>query len=155
MSTFWTKERLMAEASLYATRNEWREHSFSSYMRASQLNLIDECCQAMERLRAPKNYWTLEQCQADALKYTSRSEWYHQSRRAYSNAVNNDWLDLCCAHMKPSMHKMHRGYWQNKENVLAEAKKYTSRYEFSKNAQTAYLNARKGGYLEEACQHMG
>lgn len=40
-------------------------------------------------------------------------------------------------------------FWQNKENVLNESKKYSNRTEFKKKAHRAYDAARKLGLLEE------
>ena len=41
------------------------------------------------------------------------------------------------------------GYWKNKEHVMEEAKKYTSRNEFRKGNQSAYWAAHKYGYINE------
>lgn len=40
-------------------------------------------------------------------------------------------------------------FWKIEANVLNESKKYTSRTEFQKNNQSAYLASLKYGYLEE------
>jgi len=45
------------------------------------------------------------------------------------------------------------GYW-TKENILSEAKKYTSRTEFNVGSKSAYNAAYRKGWLEEACAHM-
>lgn len=47
-----------------------------------------------------------------------------------------------------------RGYWQVKENCLAEAKKYSTKAEFSKACGGAYASASKNEWLDEACDHM-
>lgn len=42
-----------------------------------------------------------------------------------------------------------KGYWDNKENVFTEAKKYPTRYEFYKGCGSAYYKAWKNGWLSE------
>ena len=42
-----------------------------------------------------------------------------------------------------------RNYWKNKENVLSESKKYSSRTEFKRGSNCAYDSARKNTWLDE------
>ena len=42
-----------------------------------------------------------------------------------------------------------RNYWKNKENVINESKKYTSRTDFKKKSNKAYEEARKNNFLNE------
>ena len=50
--------------------------------------------------RKPRNYWTKEKCQNEALKYKYRSEFQKKSTRAYILCRTNNWLDEFCSHMK-------------------------------------------------------
>jgi|TARA_R110000824_G_scaffold20545_13_gene77363 hypothetical protein len=47
-----------------------------------------------------------------------------------------------------------RGYWNNKENCLIEAKKYSTRGEFSKACGGAYAAATRNDWIDEICSHM-
>ena len=47
-----------------------------------------------------------------------------------------------------------RGYWNIKENCLTEAKKYTTKGEFSKTCGGAYAAATRNGWIDEVCDHM-
>jgi hypothetical protein len=45
------------------------------------------------------NKWTLERCQEDALKHTTRGAWQKTKLSGYPKAHREGWLDLCCGHM--------------------------------------------------------
>jgi hypothetical protein len=47
-----------------------------------------------------------------------------------------------------------RGFWTNKENVLADAQKYSYQAEWAKASGGAFSSAKRHGWLEEACSHM-
>ena len=42
-----------------------------------------------------------------------------------------------------------KGYWKNRENMMAEAMKYSTKEEFQKGNLTAFLAAHKYGYIDE------
>jgi hypothetical protein len=52
-----------------------------------------------KRASSAKPY-TLEQCKKSAAKYSRRVDWAAFENRAYSTAVRNGWLNLCCEHMQ-------------------------------------------------------
>ena len=45
--------------------------------------------------------------------------------------------------------KRPKGYWKNKENMMSEAKKYTTKEEFKEKNLTAFLMSYKYGFNEE------
>ena len=45
--------------------------------------------------------------------------------------------------------KKPKGYWKNKENMMQEARKYSTKEEFKKGNLTAFLAAYKYGYIDE------
>ena len=92
--------------------------------------------------------WTKEAVLADALKYSSKSEWRKNSR-AYAMATRQGWLDEACAHMQV----LWTAKW-NKEAVLADALKYQARGEWENNSSGAVASAKRNGWYEEATQHM-
>lgn len=73
----------------------------------------------------------------------------------------NDKLKLTCrnslcvnpTHMVPHVSADY-GFWNDKENINAEAKKYDSRKSFNKGASAAYASAVRLGILDEVCSHM-
>ena len=52
------------------------------------------------------------------------------------------------------MKRVPRGFWQNKDNVIASAKKFSSVSEWAKHASSARASARKNGWYEEATSRM-
>lgn len=42
-----------------------------------------------------------------------------------------------------------KGFWKNKENIMLEAKKYSSKDEFKNGNLTAFLAAYKYGYIDD------
>jgi len=95
--------------------------------------------------------WNKENCQIEALKYETRTEFQKKSGSAYRKAYNKKWLDDVCSHMiskrKPN------GYW-TKEKCQEEALKYSKKSLFSKKSYGSYNNALKNGWLGEICSHM-
>lgn len=95
--------------------------------------------------------WTLEECKADAAKYSTKRSWLKNSSGAHHAASRRGWLDKCCAHMvsvqKPT------GYW-TKERCMEDAKKYRSRSQWAKESSGAASAAHKGGWHKECCAHM-
>ena len=92
--------------------------------------------------------WTKEVVIADALKYTSKSEWRKNSS-AYAMAIRQGWLDEACAHMTA----LWKPKW-DKEAVFEDALKYQARGEWEAKSNGAVAAAKRNGWYEEAAQHM-
>lgn len=91
--------------------------------------------------------WTKKKCFEEAKKYTSRNDFAKNSNSAYQKSLYKGWLDKMTwlTHNR----KYPRGYWNIKENVINESKKYSSKKEFLDKCPSAYLAAYKKGYLNE------
>jgi len=50
-------------------------------------------------MRKPKNYWTKEICQEEALKYNTKKEYSKKSSGSYKKAYAEFWLNDICSHM--------------------------------------------------------
>ena len=89
--------------------------------------------------------WYYENCLEEAKRYTSLADFMNNSSGAYNASRNNGWLDdfkwLARQH-KP------KGYWDY-GNCYKEAQKYKSSSEFQKQNQTAWIMARKKGWLKD------
>jgi len=99
----------------------------------------------------PPGYWTLKRVTEEAEKYTTRTEFFKNSRSAYYTAIRGGWLDQVCSHMKRLRYP--RGYWDF-SRVKEEAEKYKTRTEFHRGTGSAYTAAWRHGWLEEVCPHM-
>ena len=45
--------------------------------------------------------------------------------------------------------KHQKGYWKNRENIMSEARKYSTKEEFKKSNLSAFLASYKYGFIEE------
>jgi predicted GIY-YIG superfamily endonuclease len=91
-----------------------------------------------------------ENCLSEALKYSTKKEFYELSRNFYDAAHRYKWLDEITKHLIGQ----NRGYWKLKTNCLQEALKYSTIGDFSKNASSAYSSACKNKWLNEITSHM-
>lgn len=97
----------------------------------------------MKKEQKPAGYWQVkENNHAEAMKYSSRTEYHMANSWACTIALKNGWLDEWLP-VKP------RPDWNNKENCLEEAKKYKSKSEFAKKNPSAYEGTRRNGWLDE------
>ena len=113
-----------------------------------------------EKNRKPKNYWLVKRQNVpnkhwndknniinEAKKYKTRGEFRNKSYGAYHAAIKQGYINEFTWLSKKK--NVSNGYWQNKENVINEARKYKTRGEFQKNSVGAYESARKNKWLDE------
>lgn len=105
--TYWTIERLKADALKYKSRSEWQKNSPSAYQSALRRNLLDICCQHMSGIIEPKYKHSDEECLVDALKYPSKNLWKINSFNIYNSvrAFRKELFKKCTSHMKRGYHK--------------------------------------------------
>lgn len=100
---------------------------------------------------SPAVKWTQEAVLKEALRYSTRTNFWRGSSGAYCAAQRLKILDTCCAHMiglkKPN------GYW-TKDLCATEALKYETRSEFRLHSGSAYGRSWRSGWLNDICLHM-
>ena len=102
----------------------------------------------------PYGYWQIKQnVLNDAKKYKMRADWQKNSPGAHMSAYKNNWIDDVRKQIK-SMFREKYGYWQIKENLIRDARKYETRLEWQTKSGHGYKSARKKGWLKECCKHM-
>ena len=146
----YSKEFCENEALKYERRINFQINSTSIYKFARKNKWLDDICSHMRAIK-PNNYWSLNRCQEEALKYNKKEDFNENSRGAYSAARLNGWLNQICSHMV-IFSKPH-GYW-TKEKCHFFALKYKTKKDFSENDKTAYKMAHKKGWIDEICIHM-
>ena len=150
------KENVLAEARKYSTRGEWAKGpngGASSYNIAKENGWFDECVAHMLSKSKPSGFWKIkENVLTEAKKYSIKSEWIKKSSASYSSANKNGWSDECVAHME--IKTKPNGFWKIKENVLADARKYSTRSEWSKAPSSSYTSAKENGWFDECVSHM-
>lgn len=105
----------------------------------------------MQSQRKPSGYWTKERVLEDAKKHSYLMLWINAKQSGYSAAKKNGWLKEACLHMISPKKSM--GFW-TKENLIEDARKYSTKTIWKKHSGSAYATALKKGILEECCAHM-
>jgi len=100
----WDFESCKIESLKHKTRGKWQAHHASSYQIAQRNGWLEECCSHMSNARNLNNTWTLDRCKLEALKYTTRSEWWRTDGKSYDAARSKNFLEDCCAHMPKRSH---------------------------------------------------
>ena len=93
--------------------------------------------------------YTYDIVKAEALKYTTRSEFRKKSNGHYDAAKRLGIYEEVCSHMVRIQKKPF-----SEEEIISEAKKYNTRSEFAKQSNSAYAAALRKGILDEVCSHM-
>jgi len=141
-----------AEALKYQTRKEFGINSSSAYNAARRNGWLDTICGHMQSNRVKQGHWeSFQNCQSEALKYKTKSQFSKGSPGAYQSAYLNGWLNKICTHF--DLGYKAKGYW-DLENCKKEALKYSSKSEFSSISKSAYQAAHRFGWLDSICQHM-
>jgi len=90
---------------------------------------------------------TLESCKQIAFKFKTRIEWRKRYSGSYTFAYRRGWLEECCKHMKPIIHKLTL-------DVCKEiASKFNSKNEWKFADSRSYRYALKKGWSDECCKN--
>lgn len=144
----WSKNKCLEESKKYKSRTEFFEKSNGAYQKALKEGWINEMTWLTTQRKYPKGHWTIkENVINEAKKYKSKKEFEEKNKSAFLAAyrygfINEmDWLII--QKQRPF------GYWNNKENVIEESKKYNTISDFRKKSSVAYNSAKKNGFLNE------
>ena len=94
---YWTDQELAAEAKKYGTRHDFQKNS-SAYGIAHKRGILDQICAHMpytERVN-----WTPDLLVSEALKYSTRGDFYRKNNNAYSYARRLGILDEITKHLE-------------------------------------------------------
>lgn len=115
----WTKERCIEAGKKCKTKSEFEKTYSGAYASAKRYGWYDEVTAHMVSPIAEPQKWTLEEVQAEALKYNTRKEFAKGSSGAYRHAQKNKIPDLICSHMvRPIPEKKCHNRNQTKKNGL-------------------------------------
>jgi predicted GIY-YIG superfamily endonuclease len=95
----WTKEKCYEEALKYTYKKDFFKYSNDAYTYANRHKFLNEICEHMKVLRKQNGYWTKENCQEEALKYTYKKDFIKNSNSCYNISCENGWIDEICIHM--------------------------------------------------------
>lgn len=149
----WNKEKCRAEALKYATTAEFRRFSQTAYDAAKRNGWLMEITEGLEqgKLLGGGRYWSKEKCRQEAMNFTSRKE-FREHSRAYAAARKYGWLDEITQHI-PRARRPVSSY--TFEECEAEARQFKTRSAFYNAKGPVYRAAKKCGWLDEICSHMG
>ena len=140
----WNKETCYEEAKKYSTRTEFYKGCGSAYAVAWKNKWLDD----YDWFKRPVVYnkkWSYETCYIEAKKYKTKREFKKECSGAYTVACKNKWID---DYIWFEEIRKPNGYWTY-ETCYEEAKKYSTRSEFKKGCGSAYVVARKNGWMDE------
>ena len=136
----------MLEEGLTVLQGAEREKHWEKYYRDKGFTMINiQPCGSLGFMC--KGKWSKEKCFEEARKYKKRSEFQKNASQAYHIAMEKGWLDEM--NWLPKTQKYPNGYWNDKEHIIEEAKKYTTIKEFQKECGGAFNSARRLGIINE------
>lgn len=138
----WDEENISQEAAKYSSRREFEKSSPAAFRAAYRLDLLPKLFPNDRQNRK----WDEESLSKEAAKYLTRGEFKTKDPGAYYATLRFDLID------KFFPIKLHSGSpikkWDQR-TVSQEASKYSSKSEFQKNNQSAYLVALRLGLLDK------
>jgi len=148
--TVWSNlEDCKTEASKYRNRSDFQARNKVAYTIAKEKGWLDLLFDIPST--AHHSWWNDKaRCHAEALKYTSMSDFIKYANGAYVSVLKHGWKDEVCSHMTKKWEKK----WADKEVCRKEALKYRTRSEFQNGNDGAYTYALRHGFLDEICTHM-
>ena len=97
----------------------------------------------------PKAYWDYDTCYEAAKGCTYRADLKYKYPQAYRTALKNGWIDNYVWFKTKGEAIAESKTMCTKEYCYKEAKKYTSKIEFLRNSNRAYVVAKQKGWIEE------
>lgn len=133
------------ENELTVAQGAERENYWERYYRSKGCVIINkQPCGSLGLMCRGK--WSKKKCFEESKKYKTRSEFQRNSSQAHHLSIKNGWIDEMVWLPKIETHP--KRFWNVKENIINEAKKYKTITEFQKNSGGAYNAARKYGLLD-------
>ena len=148
---YWTYEKCKKEALKYKTKKEWKHKGLGSYTTARKNKWVDELSTHMEEYLKPPGYWTLERCLEYALNYQVKEHWKNGHPPSYQGAMAHGHYDECTKHMVQTIKPPN--YW-TKERCIKEARKYSTKKEWTKKSSGSLNAARINNWMDECSGHI-
>jgi hypothetical protein len=144
---YWTKARVFEEGRKYANQKEFKENANGAYQAAMRQGWIKEMMWLKPLPLGHISEWTRERIIEESKKYSSRSEFAQKSQTAYHHACEDKSIFMEMLWMVEK--KKPDGWWNDKERVMDEGRKYQTRTAFANGSYSAWKAAKKNGWIEE------
>jgi hypothetical protein len=112
------------------------------------MGILDDITKHMKKIRRT---WDFNSLKEEALKYSSKKDFFKGSNSAYHAAKKLDIFEEITSHMP---NRSTRSDVWNEEKIKEEALKYNSKSKFKKGNESAYVAAKRLGVFEITCKHM-
>lgn len=158
----WDEESIIIESCKFNSKSEWIELSPYSYQACKVIGgeFFNSCTSHMARKEKIKGYskrnLSKKNLLRSAKKFATKSEWAYGDFSSYATAIKNkSFFKLCCSHMKVIRKRSQRKTW-TKDELILDAKKYSSRIDWHKASRNCFKSALLKGrdFFQECCSHM-
>ena len=146
-NNYWTKAKVFEESRKYTNQKEFKENANGAYQAAMRQGWIKEMTWLKPLPLGHISEWTRERIIEESKKYSSRSEFAEKSQTAYHHACENKSIFMEMPWLVEK--KRPDGWWNDKERVMDEGRKYQTRTAFANGSYSAWKAARKNGWIEE------
>ncbi len=134
------------ESGLTVSKGAEREEYWENYYKENGYNTLNIAkCGSLGSLLSGK--WNEDTIKQEAKKYKTRTQFRNGNQTAYYASIKLGLIDKF--NWLSSRNHVKKGYWNIKENVINESRKYTSRRDFQKKCCAGYNSARKNNYFDE------
>lgn len=139
------ESNVIEESKKYTTRTDFFKGCHAAYEYALKHNLWVKMPWIKTTVKT-NGYWTKERVFEEGSKYSTKMEFKKNASTAYSIATKNKWINEMTWFVSSARPQ---GYWQIKQNVIDESRKYSSRVDFRWGAPGAYRSSIDNGWIEE------
>jgi len=146
-SNYWTRERVFEESHKYTNKKDFEANAKTAFQKAIQNGWLKEMPWLIQLPLGPVSIWTREKIIEESKKYTSRTEFAKKSSTAYRHACEEITIFMEMPWLVEK--KKPNGWWNIKERVMKEGKKYQSRIAFANGSYSAWKSAKKNGWIDE------
>ncbi|MBQ7182027.1 MAG: GIY-YIG nuclease family protein [Bacteroidaceae bacterium] len=146
-SNYWTRSRVFEESRKYTNKKEFEANANGAFQKAMKNGWLKEMLWLKPLPLGKISIWTRERIIVESKKYKSRTEFAKESPTAYHHACEDKTIFMEMPWIVEK--KKPDGWWNDKEKVMKEGKKYQTRTAFANGSYSAWKTARKEGWIDE------
>jgi hypothetical protein len=91
---YWkNEENMMEEAKKYSTKEEFQKGNLTAFLAAHRYGFIDKMEWLVRQKQHKNGYWTYENIEREALKYSTKTEFFKNNQTAYRPAFKLGVID--------------------------------------------------------------
>ena len=128
------------------TITEARKINLLAYENMRERGWLYELFPDIQRTNKPPGYWNDKNNCKEAASECKNRKSFRKKVQAYNISSKNGWLDEFFPDTKKSKPA---GYWNDKQNMIDEIKKYNTKSELRYNNRVAYEYCKKNNWIDE------